>query len=57
MLALGFVFAVMTFIWLTGYAALVARIGNALRQTRIRRLLDAATGAALVGLGIRVATE
>lgn len=56
MLALGLAFATMTFTWLSGYAALVARIGHAPRRTRVGRLLDAVTGAALVGLGIRVAT-
>jgi threonine/homoserine/homoserine lactone efflux protein len=57
MLGLGLVFAVMTFAWLSGYAAVVARAGAALRATRVRRLLDATTGVMLVALGIRVATE
>ena len=57
MLGLGLVFVAMTFTWLSGYAAVVARIGDALARTRLRRLLDAATGAALVALGLRVATE
>lgn len=57
MLGLGFVFAAMTFTWLSAYAAVVARLGDALRRSRARRLLDALTGAALVALGIRLATE
>ena len=57
MFLLGLIFAEMTFAWLSGYATLVARVGDALRRTRVRRLLDAMTGAALVGLGIRLATE
>ena len=56
MAPLGLVFAAMTFAWLSGYAAVVARVGNAMRR-RHRRLLDAAAGAALVALGIRLATE
>jgi threonine/homoserine/homoserine lactone efflux protein len=57
MLELGIVFAAMTFAWLSGYAAVVARIGDALARTGIRRLLDAVTGAALIAVGLRVATE
>jgi RhtB (resistance to homoserine/threonine) family protein len=57
MLAFGLVFAAMTVTWLSGYAAVVARFGDALRRTRVRRLLDAATGTTLVAFGIRLATE
>jgi len=57
MLALGLVVATMTFGWLSGYAAVVARVGKALQHTRGRRALDAATGAALIGVGIGVAAE
>jgi RhtB (resistance to homoserine/threonine) family protein len=56
-LLLGVVFATMTFAWLTGYAFVVARAGEVLRRPRIRRALDSLTGAALVALGLRVATE
>jgi threonine/homoserine/homoserine lactone efflux protein len=35
----------------------VARAGAALRRPRIRRAVDAIMGAALVALGLRVATE
>jgi threonine/homoserine/homoserine lactone efflux protein len=54
---LGAVFAAMTFAWLTGYAFVLARAGEVLRRPRIRRALDSLTGAALVALGVRVATE
>jgi threonine/homoserine/homoserine lactone efflux protein len=47
----------MTFGWLTGYAVVVARAGAVLRRPRIRRMLDSLTGAALVALGLRVATD
>ena len=57
MLALGLVFAAMTFTWLSSYAAVVALAGDALRSTRVRRLLDATSGGALVALGMRVAVE
>jgi threonine/homoserine/homoserine lactone efflux protein len=53
LLALGLVFAVMTFGWLS----LVARVGNVLRRPRVRRAVDAVTGALLVAFGVRLATE
>jgi threonine/homoserine/homoserine lactone efflux protein len=57
LLALGLVFSLMTFVWLAAYGAAVAKAGDFLRRTGIRRLLDAVTGAVLVALGLRVATE
>ena len=57
MLALGLLFAAMTFTWLSCYAAVVARLGDVLRRTRVRRILDAVTGATLVALGLRLATD
>jgi threonine/homoserine/homoserine lactone efflux protein len=53
----GLVFAAITFTWLSGYAFVVARVGDVLRRSRVRRALDAMTGAVLVALGVRVATE
>ena len=47
----------MTLAWLSGYAWLVARAGLILRRPRIRRALDALTGAVLVAFGVRVAVE
>jgi threonine/homoserine/homoserine lactone efflux protein len=55
--ALGLLFSVMTLTWLVGYAFAVARARNVLQRPRIRRALDGITGAALVGLGLRLATE
>jgi threonine/homoserine/homoserine lactone efflux protein len=57
LLLLGLVFCSMTFAWLTAYAFAVARAGDFLRRTRIRRALDALTGTVLVALGIRLAAE
>ena len=57
LLGLGLVFCTMTFAWLTGYAFAVARAGDFLRRTRVRAWLDRVTGAVLVALGIRLATE
>jgi threonine/homoserine/homoserine lactone efflux protein len=47
----------MTVVWLSAYAVAVARAGDALRRPAVRRLIDAVTGAVLVALGLRLATE
>ena len=57
LLALGLVFSAMTFVWLSAYAAAVAKAGDVLRRPAIRRVLDVVVGAVLVGLGLRLATE
>jgi threonine/homoserine/homoserine lactone efflux protein len=57
LLGLGLVFSTLTFTWLAAYATVVARVGDFLRRRRIRRALDAVTGAALVAFGLRLATE
>lgn len=57
LLMLGLLFNVMTLTWLTGYALVVARVGDVLRRDRVRRSIEAVTGLALVGLGLRLATE
>ena len=57
MLGLGLVFCSMTLLWLTAYAGLVAKAGVVFRRPAIRRVLDAVTGAVLVALGLRLATE
>jgi threonine/homoserine/homoserine lactone efflux protein len=54
---LGLLFCSMTFVWLTAYAYAVAKAGDVLRRPAIRRVFDAALGAVLVALGIRLATE
>jgi threonine/homoserine/homoserine lactone efflux protein len=57
MLALGVVFALLTFAWLVLYATVVAKAGDVLRRPRIRRSIEAVTGTVLVALGVRLATE
>jgi threonine/homoserine/homoserine lactone efflux protein len=57
LLALGLLFCAMTLVWLSAYAFAVARAGDVLRRTGIRRVLDAVTGAVLVAFGLRLATE
>jgi threonine/homoserine/homoserine lactone efflux protein len=56
-LALGLVFCAMTLLWLSAYALAVAKAGDVLRRPAVRRVIDAVTGAVLVALGIRLATE
>lgn len=56
-LVLGAIFSTMGMLWLSGYTLVVERAGDRLRRGRVRRLLDAITGAVLVALGLRVATE
>jgi threonine/homoserine/homoserine lactone efflux protein len=57
LLALGFLFCSMTFTWLTGYAFAVAKAGDLLRRSALRRALDAVVGVVLVALGLRLAAE
>jgi len=57
LLLLGLVFCSLTLAWLSGYAVVVAKAGDLLRRPRIRRALEGVTGAMLIALGLRVATE
>jgi threonine/homoserine/homoserine lactone efflux protein len=57
LLVLGLVFCSLTFVWLTAYAFAVAKAGDFLRRSGVRRALDALAGAVLVGLGLRLAAE
>lgn len=57
LLALGLNFSLLTLAWLVGYAFAVERMGRWLRRRAVRRALDAALGAVLVGLGLRVGSE
>jgi threonine/homoserine/homoserine lactone efflux protein len=54
LLALGVVFCLMTLTWLTGYAFAVARAGDVLRRSAVRRAIEAVTGLVLVAFGVRV---
>jgi threonine/homoserine/homoserine lactone efflux protein len=57
LLALGLLFCTMTFVWLSAYAFAVAKAGDFLRNSAIRRALDAIVGLVLVALGLRLASE
>jgi threonine/homoserine/homoserine lactone efflux protein len=57
LLFLGFIFCLMTLVWLTGYAVVVAKAGDFLGRPRVRRTIDAVTGAIFVAFGFRLATE
>jgi threonine/homoserine/homoserine lactone efflux protein len=57
LLALGLLFVGMTLVWLAGYALVAAGAGDVLRRPRVRRVVDAITGVALIGFGLRLATE
>ena len=57
LLALGLNFCLLTLAWLVGYAVAVEKMGRWLRGTAARRALDAALGAVLVALGLRVGAE
>jgi threonine/homoserine/homoserine lactone efflux protein len=57
LLFLGLIFCAMTLAWLTAYAFAVAKAGDLLRRSRVRRALDGLTGAVLIALGLRIAAE
>jgi threonine/homoserine/homoserine lactone efflux protein len=57
LLGLGFLFSLMTLAWLTAYAVAVARAGDFLGRSWVKRAVEAVTGAVLVALGLRIATE
>jgi len=54
---LGLVFAVMTLLWLSAYALVVAKAGDVLRRSQVRRVIEAVTGGLLLALGVRIAAE
>jgi threonine/homoserine/homoserine lactone efflux protein len=55
--ALGLVFCLMTFGWLSIYAMVLHRAGRLLQRSSVRRTLEAFTGTVLVALGLRLAAE
>jgi threonine/homoserine/homoserine lactone efflux protein len=57
LLLLGLIFCSLTLLWLTAYAAAVAKAGDVLRRPSIRRTIEGLTGAVLIGLGPRLAAE
>ena len=54
---LGLIFAAMTLAWLTAYAVALSMAGNFVRRRAVWRSIEAVTGAALVALGLRLASE
>lgn len=54
---LGLLFCLLTFGWLSLYACVLDRARALFRRTAVRRTLEGLTGAVLVGLGVRLATE
>jgi threonine/homoserine/homoserine lactone efflux protein len=54
---LGLVFCAMTFAWLTGYAIALSLAGDYVRRGSVWRTIEAITGAALVAMGFRLASE
>jgi threonine/homoserine/homoserine lactone efflux protein len=54
---LGLLFSLLTLFWLVFYTLAIARIGTVLRRPPVRRALEGMAGAALVGLGLRLAAE
>ena len=57
LLGLGLLFSTMTLAWLSTYALVVARTHRLLARGRVRRVLDAVIGVALVAFGARLAAE
>ncbi len=54
---LGLVFSALTFLWLSLYAVVIARAGEFVRGSRVRRAIDGTAGVALIGLGVSVTAE
>jgi threonine/homoserine/homoserine lactone efflux protein len=57
LMLLGVVFSGMTLAWLVAYACALARAGDILRRSRIRRAIEAITGGVLIAFGLRLASE
>ena len=57
LLGLGLLFSAMTLVWLGAYAVLISRARDLLLRGRIKRIFEAATGAVLIALGLKLAAE
>lgn len=57
LLLLGLFFCVLTLLWLAVYSVAIDRARAVLLRPRIRRVLDAITGAVLVAFGVRLAAD
>jgi threonine/homoserine/homoserine lactone efflux protein len=56
-MALGLTFSCLTLAWLAAYACAVAKAGDFLRRSGIRRAIEGVTGAVLIAFGLRLASE
>ena len=56
-IAMASVHIALGIVWLSAYAWLLDRAVDAFRGSRLRRTLDAVTGAVLVAIGVRVAAD
>jgi threonine/homoserine/homoserine lactone efflux protein len=54
---LGLVFSTLTFVWLAAYATALSTAGRWLLASPVRRAIEAASGAVLIGLGVKVAAD
>ena len=54
---LGLVFSTLTFVWLAAYATVLSTAGRWLLASPVRRAIEAASGAVLIGLGVKVAAD
>jgi threonine/homoserine/homoserine lactone efflux protein len=57
LMMLGLVFSCLTLTWLVVYAFAVAKAGDILRRSGIRRAIEGVTGAVLIAFGLRLASE
>lgn len=57
LILLGTVFSLLTLAWLALYACAIASAGAWLNSSKVRRCIDGVAGAALVGMGVRIASS
>jgi|SRR5258708_275712 threonine/homoserine/homoserine lactone efflux protein len=57
LMLLGLMFSAITLTWLAAYAAVITLAGDVLLRPRIRRMVEGVTGAVLIALGLRLASE
>jgi threonine/homoserine/homoserine lactone efflux protein len=56
-MTLGLLFSALTLAWLSLYAIAISHAAGWFRRARVRRAMETVTGAALIGLGARLALE
>jgi threonine/homoserine/homoserine lactone efflux protein len=56
-MTLGLLFSALTLAWLSLYAVAISRAAGWFRGAHVRRTMETVTGAALIGLGARLALE